>query len=113
MRHPLPVTGSVTPQAPGRTPQRQPARRAPQRQPARLRRGLPARLRHGLPARLRHDVCPGAGDPASRWAFWRASGVTIRAARVRASGTVCPRASGTASREGGSEELTGGSHARR
>src|SRR5262249_17826422 len=56
MRHPLPVTSSVTPQAAGRTPRR-------------------------LPARLRHSA-----------------GL---------------RAYGTTSGGGGSEELTGGRHARR
>jgi len=87
MRHFPPVTDSVTPRAPGRTP-RSASRRAfgtPQPRAPRCRR-----------ARLRHDVCPGAEDPASRTAILRASGTTKRSAR-----------------EGGSVELAGGRHARR
>src|SRR6266852_8019989 len=116
MRHPLSVTGSVTPLLPGRTPQRSPARlrqRSParlrQRSPARLRQRSPARLRQRSPARLRHVAPPGAAVPtgapparrvsrrrghASRAASWRASGTTMRGADWRASGTT--------SREGGS-----------
>ena len=78
MRHPLPVNGGVTPQAPGRTPHSASLRASGTTQPQ---------------APLR---CPGAEDPASRTASPRASGTTMRSAR-----------------EGGSEELTGGSHARR
>jgi hypothetical protein len=87
MRHSPTVTGSVTPQAPGRTPHGASQRASGTTQPRapRCRR-----------ARLRHDVCPGAEDPASRTAILRASGTTKRSAR-----------------EGGSVELTGDMHARR
>ena len=96
MRHPVWVTGSVTPQAPGRTPNSASRRAFGTTQP---------QAPQCWSARLRHDVCPGAEDPASRTALLRASGTTMRAAGLRASGTT--------SREGGSEELTGGHDARR
>ncbi len=96
MRHPVWVTGSVTPQAPGRTPHGAGRRAFGTTQP---------QAPQCWSARLRHDVCPGAEDPASRTASLRASGTPVRAADLRAGGTT--------SREGGSEELTGGSHARR
>ena len=87
MRHSPLVTGSVTPQAPGRTPHSASRCALGTTQPQ-----APQCCR----ARLRHDVCPGAEDPASRTAILRASGTTKRSAR-----------------EGGSVELTGGRHARR
>ena len=96
MRHSPTVTGSVTPQTAGRTPDS-----ASQRASATTQPQAPQLWR----ARLRHDVCPGAEDPASRTASLRASGTTKRATVLRASGTT--------SREGGSVELAGGRHARR
>jgi hypothetical protein len=87
MRHPVWVTGSVTPPAPGRTPHSASRRAFGTTQP---------QAPQCWSARLRHDVCPGAEDPASR--SQRAAGL---------------RASGRTSREGGSEELTGGRDARR
>jgi hypothetical protein len=104
MRHSPTVTGSFTPQAPGRTPQRSPARlrhSASRRASGTTQPQAP----HCLLARLRHDVCPGAEDPASRTTSLRVSDMTMRATVLRASGTT--------SREGGSVELAGGRHARR
>jgi hypothetical protein len=63
MRHSPPVTGSVTPQAPGRTPHSASRRASGTTQPQ---------------APLR---CPGGEDPASRTAILRASGTTKRSAR--------------------------------
>jgi hypothetical protein len=119
MRHLPPVTGSVTPRVPGRTPQSgggSAKRRGRGKHSAGQRASgtTQPQAPQCWPARLRHDVCPGAEDPASRPAFWRASGTTMRAAGRCASGTRRSLgASGAMAREEGSAELTGGRHARR
>jgi hypothetical protein len=74
MRHPLRVTGGVTPQAPGRTP-------------------------HSAGGRASGTTMQSGGGSAER--------------RGQGKQGASWRASGTTSREGGSEELAGGSHARR
>ncbi len=89
MTHTLPASGSVTPQPLGRKPRQAspaqpPAHGASRRAPGATQPQAP----QCWPARHRHDGCPGGEDRLPRRGL-PASGTTMRAAVLRASGTRC------------------------